>query len=237
MRQLFVALVLLTAFSAAASAAVVEGTLYDYAFSPVAGVVEVNSTPVQKVVAANGSYRFEVGPGTYLLSATSRENASASQALVVERAGTYRLDMVLIDELGLGQAANASLGELSGGGLPDLGEGVDGGSAFSVPLALLGVALAAIVLGAYYRLRGRKKHPPQPADAKATEPGGALELEEERDVLNALDASSGLITQKDLRKALPHWSEARVSLVLTSLEAAGKLKKIKKGRGNIIRKA
>jgi len=41
------------------------------------------------------------------------------------------------------------------------------------------------------------------------------------------------ITQRDLRKELP-FSEAKVSLVLAELEAEGKIKKIKKGRGNVV---
>lgn len=235
--RVFLAVWLVFALSAFASAAVVEGTLYDYAFNPIAGTVQVNSTPAQKVVAVNGTYGFEVGPGTYLLLAVSRENASSSQVLVVEREGTYRLDIVILDELGLNQPDNSSLGLLEAGGLPDLGEGVDGASGFS-GWQWAG-ALIVLAVAGYYYLRKRKTAGPHkteespPSSPSANQP----ELADEREVMAALDASGGLLTQKDLRKALPHWSEARVSLVVTSLEAAGKLKKIKKGRGNVIRKA
>ncbi|GIU69679.1 MAG: hypothetical protein KatS3mg002_0915 [Candidatus Woesearchaeota archaeon] len=41
------------------------------------------------------------------------------------------------------------------------------------------------------------------------------------------------ITQKEIRKMLPY-SEAKISLLITQLESEGKIKKIKKGRGNII---
>ncbi|MEM4710749.1 MAG: winged helix-turn-helix transcriptional regulator [Candidatus Woesearchaeota archaeon] len=41
------------------------------------------------------------------------------------------------------------------------------------------------------------------------------------------------MTQKDIRKSIPY-SEAKISLILTQLENEGKIKKIKKGRGNII---
>jgi uncharacterized membrane protein len=41
------------------------------------------------------------------------------------------------------------------------------------------------------------------------------------------------ITQKDIRKQLPD-SEAKISLVISELESKGIVKKIKKGRGNII---
>ncbi|MBS3149146.1 hypothetical protein J4455_00425 [Candidatus Woesearchaeota archaeon] len=41
------------------------------------------------------------------------------------------------------------------------------------------------------------------------------------------------MTQKDIRKELKI-SEAKVSLILTQLESEGRIKKIKKGRGNIV---
>jgi len=41
------------------------------------------------------------------------------------------------------------------------------------------------------------------------------------------------ITQKSLRKQFP-LSEAKISLVITELEAKGKIEKIKKGRGNLL---
>jgi len=224
-------------FSPLAWAAVVEGTLYDYAFNPVAGTVQVNSTPMQNVVAANGTYRLEVGPGVYLLSAASRDNAAAEQVLVVEREGTYRLDIVLLDELGLSQPDNSALGLLEAGGLPDLGEGIDGASGFSAwPWA---VVLAVLAVAGHYYLRKRKSGGPHEQEAMGHSSQGASqpELKDEREVMAALEAAGGLLTQKDLRKSLPHWSEARVSLIVTALEASGKLKKIKKGRGNIIRKS
>jgi uncharacterized membrane protein len=40
-------------------------------------------------------------------------------------------------------------------------------------------------------------------------------------------------TQKDIRKAIP-LSEAKISLILTDLESQGKIRKIKKGRGNVL---
>ena len=43
----------------------------------------------------------------------------------------------------------------------------------------------------------------------------------------------GRTTQKDIRKRIP-LSEAKVSLLISELESMGKIKKIKKGRGNII---
>ena len=52
-------------------------------------------------------------------------------------------------------------------------------------------------------------------------------------VLEFIKKNQGRTTQKDIRKQLKI-SEAKVSLVLSQLESEGKIKKIKKGRGNII---
>src|SRR3990167_9190115 len=99
MRMVFLAGVVLAFIATSVSGAVVEGTLYNYAFEPVQGIVQVNSTPMQTSVASNGTYRLEIEPGVYLLSAISRDNATSSQVLDVRRDGNYRLDMVLFEEL------------------------------------------------------------------------------------------------------------------------------------------
>jgi uncharacterized membrane protein len=54
-----------------------------------------------------------------------------------------------------------------------------------------------------------------------------------REVIRIMEKSGGRITQLDLRKALPY-SEAKVSLMITDLENRGIVKKIKKGRGNVL---
>jgi uncharacterized membrane protein len=41
------------------------------------------------------------------------------------------------------------------------------------------------------------------------------------------------VTQKEIRKSFP-MSEAKISLIITDLESQGKVRKIKKGRGNVI---
>ncbi|MGA9142096.1 MAG: hypothetical protein WBZ29_17865 [Methanocella sp.] len=54
-----------------------------------------------------------------------------------------------------------------------------------------------------------------------------------REVLAIMEKNGGRITQLDLRKALPY-SEAKVSLIVSDLESRGLVKKIKKGRGNVL---
>ena len=52
-------------------------------------------------------------------------------------------------------------------------------------------------------------------------------------VLDFVKQQGGRVTQLDIRKKFPS-SEAKISLILTDLEEQGKIRKIKKGRGNII---
>lgn len=59
--------------------------------------------------------------------------------------------------------------------------------------------------------------------------------QEERNEVLDIVVKEGRILQKDLRKKLPY-SEAKVSLMISELEAQGKIKRIKKGRGNILSK-
>jgi uncharacterized membrane protein len=52
-------------------------------------------------------------------------------------------------------------------------------------------------------------------------------------ILEILNKEQGRTTQKEIRKHIPY-SEAKISLVLSELEDEGKIKRIKKGRTNII---
>ena len=52
-------------------------------------------------------------------------------------------------------------------------------------------------------------------------------------IVDILKKEGGRATQKDIRKEAP-LSEAKISLMIAELEHKGIIKKIKKGRGNII---
>jgi uncharacterized membrane protein len=69
--------------------------------------------------------------------------------------------------------------------------------------------------------------PPQPSVRDLLLP------EDCRQVLSIIEKNDGRITQLDLRKMLPY-SEAKVSLIVSDLESRGLVKKIKKGRGNVL---
>jgi uncharacterized membrane protein len=72
--------------------------------------------------------------------------------------------------------------------------------------------------------------PPQPLQPTVQ---NLLLPEDCRQVLSIIEKNDGRITQLDLRKMLPY-SEAKVSLIVSDLESRGLVKKIKKGRGNVL---
>lgn len=78
--------------------------------------------------------------------------------------------------------------------------------------------------------------PQQPPQQSSRQPPSAQDLllpQDCREVLAIMEKNGGRITQLDLRKALPY-SEAKVSLIVSDLENRGLVKKIKKGRGNVL---
>ncbi len=54
-----------------------------------------------------------------------------------------------------------------------------------------------------------------------------------QEILDILKSQGGRMTQKDMRKRLKY-SEGKVSLMLLDLEKRGKIRKFKKGRGNVL---
>jgi uncharacterized membrane protein len=80
----------------------------------------------------------------------------------------------------------------------------------------------------------RPSQPVQPAPVLQPPTVQDLLLPEDcRQVLAIIEKNDGRITQLDLRKMLPY-SEAKVSLIVSDLESRGLVKKIKKGRGNVL---
>lgn len=89
-----------------------------------------------------------------------------------------------------------------------------------------------------------KSQPPEPSspeksggDAGRKEKKGKKEKQDlPAALLDFLDRNEGRATQKEIRKEILY-SEAKISLLISRLEAEGKVKRIKKGRGNIIVKS
>lgn len=86
----------------ASHAAKVHGTLYAWSDfeKPLRNViVEVNSTPVQAVVAADGTYSFDLPAGNYMITAKYYRNNvlvySAEEEIKIDREGNFTIDILL----------------------------------------------------------------------------------------------------------------------------------------------
>lgn len=232
---LFLAL-LLTAISV--EAAVIHGTVYDLDLKPVRNsIVEINTVPHQRMVARGGNYEFSVPQGEYKIKAIYEEESGiqvvATESLTVNNEGTFVLDLVLFPDL---EEEDEILQDIDVEFSPAEDERPKW-----VLYAVI-ITIFVIVLLLFFKLLSYMKHhsrmkkekrigQEKPSSAAEQEPdtaGGSLDV-----VVTILRRHEGRMTQKDLRKELP-LSEAKVSLLIAELEHQGKIKKIKKGRGNIL---
>ncbi len=207
---IFVALFLVPSISAAT----IHGSVYDSDIEIVNGViVTINTIPEQTAVASDGSYSFEISPGEYIISFEYFENNelvyySEEEISIIEE-GDFLMDVILLPNL------NEELDD-------DNFEFVDPYEDFNLSWI---VVLIAFLVVAYIIWNNMKKKPME----KKT----SLEEDEVEKVVEFIKEEGGRTTQKDIRKKLL-FSEAKASLILTELEHDKKIRRIKKGRGNII---
>ncbi len=247
-----------------ATAAVVHGTTYEWStFEALENtIVEVNSTPPQVLVASSGSYIFDLPEGSYIIRAEYyRGNLLeyyAEEELTIVGEGDFVLDLLMfppIEEVYLCESINLSEDIFD---YEELHEDED---ASAVLLYATGIFSVLTIIFALFLWKGGKKRDgnggtdgtedygyepvePEPeAPEESEEPGEWGELEpigaesaipsDLQEVLLIIKGRDGRITQKDLRLRL-NCSEAKASLMITDLEARGLVKKVKKGRGNVI---
>lgn len=220
--------------------AYIHGSIYDWESFDLAKnvIVDINSVPKQTFVSKEGIYSFEVAPGSYLIRAVLTEDGlvklNAEENIQIVDDSSYIVDLVLFPPLEDDMSILDYLGmdtDLDIEAFSDLGdeEGVFDGLIF-----LIFFIVAALILIVYFYFRKFKvsgKPEEKIADTKVEKP---IIDEKSLEVLNIIKNAGGRMTQKDLRDRVS-FSEAQVSLILTELESMGRIKKIKKGRGNIIR--
>ena len=195
--------------------AVIRGTVYDLSLDRVSDVlIEVNSTPPQRILSSDGAYELELGPGSYALKAYRQDRSgrtwSAEEPLLVSADGTFLLDLILYPEL-------ESEDDLSEQDPSQLESAFGNGSPAWIPWLVAAVLLTS---GGVFVVR-RRKAPVPSLPAELTH------------VCTILRKEGGRMTQKELRQKLPY-SEAKVSLLLADLESRGLVKRIRKGRANIL---
>ncbi|ADC64854.1 conserved hypothetical protein [Ferroglobus placidus DSM 10642] len=200
------------------SAAIIEGKVYSWEnFEPLSNViVEINTTPEQKILSKDGSYSFNVTPGSYKIVAKYYEDGElvmmAEENVTVVKEGVYRIDLLLVPVI---EIEEPKLGNITF-------EEVEVKEEKDVTIYYSLLLLAAPIF--YFALRMKR--------AKEEEIREELPEDLKR-VVEEIKAAGGRITQKELRERLGV-SEAKLSLMLADLERRGIIEKYKKGRGNVI---
>ncbi len=205
------------------NAAEIYGTVYDMSLNPAKdAVIEVNSTPKQSYISKDGSYSFILGYGSYVINAkyVHDYNAySAEENITIVDEGKYILDLILFPDLSE-ESELLLLGEDIN--LEDIYE--EEKQAFPwLYIVLMVVIIAAVVIFA------KKRKPREKIAEKILEE----EIDPKDKIYEFIKQKGGRVTQREIRKNFPV-SQATISLILTELENDGRLKKIKRGKGNII---
>ena len=204
-------------------------------------IVEINSTPKQNLVANDGSYIFIVNEGTYTIESfysSSGVLLYEKQIITVPAEGEFVLDLILfespdIEELEFDESELKMIEEL-------LKEDREYGFLFIIAIIVI---IGIIAFSIYHLLKHKlkkkikkiKKKPKKKKKFKAkaikekSKPIGDEVMQETLKILKR----EKRVNQRDLRKELGI-SEAKASLVIADLESQGKVRKIKRGRGNII---
>jgi len=225
MKQYWAAYVLfLLVLASPVLGAVIHGSVYDLELNTLnQAVVEIDSTPKQVMVSRNGSYEFTVLPGRYIITAKHPKlDLSAQENITITAEGKYVLDLILFPDL---EEEDELLNETL--------DVEDYEEPEKKPVPVLGIILIVLVLAgiSVWLYVKRRKEPEKEAEKpEEKKPANKADLAE---ILAFIRKEGGRTTQKDLRRAIPY-SEGKISLMIAELESQGKLKKIKKGRGNIL---
>ncbi|MBS3145621.1 hypothetical protein J4414_02365 [Candidatus Woesearchaeota archaeon] len=219
MRFLWLMMLYAVIFASFVSAATIQGDVYDLSLKKVNDIiVSVNSTPKQNMVVKDGSYSFTLSEGSYLLEAEG-EKGKASEIVEIDEEGEFTLDLILFPE---------------DEEIKDIGISVEGfEKGINVWLIVIIIVLVSLITAGilYWKFKPKEAKKEEKEETKEEQ-----KIEEESDlnqVVKFIKEQGGRTTQKDIRKKFG-LSEAKISLMVTELEHNKKVKRIKKGRGNVI---
>ena len=222
-------------------AAAVNGTLYEWSDfeKPLKNViVEVleNSTKINYKVSLDGTYSFPISPGNYTIRAKYYRNnileLTGEENIKIEKADqTRNIDILLFPPTDL---EDEYLGDINLTGEMDIKQ--DNSQPIYAFIAII-LIIFSILLFYWIKKKKTKAEEPNTIEPQIEMPETIApnkDLPEDlKELYDLIMKAGGRTTQKDLRKKMT-CSEAKVSLMLDDLENRGFIKKIKKGRSNII---
>ncbi|PIN70512.1 hypothetical protein COV93_01185 [Candidatus Woesearchaeota archaeon CG11_big_fil_rev_8_21_14_0_20_43_8] len=209
---------ILLLFPILVSAATISGTVYDINLDPLDDVVvEINTTPNQKMVSRAGTYSFTAPVGSYMIKASHVEagqiDTYAVENITVESDGDFILDMFTFPDFSENE-------RLFDDGIVIDDTLLEGSSKSDLPLIFVLLGSSILVFVVAFIVLSKKKRSDLGDDCS-------------QELVSILKKNGGRMTQKEIRKEIP-LSESKISLMITDLESQGRLKKIKKGRGNVV---
>ena len=216
-------------------AATIYGNIYDPNLEKMEGriEVEVDSSPRQYQVSTDGTYSFFLLVGKYTIKAKYEEYGRlkyiAEERIVVRDEGRFIHDIVMYP-------SPEEEERLLNKTLERPEDDSKGKQTIFLFVIIGSVFVISILLVVYFLRKEKKKEHIQEKEESfsATEEEKEVDAPESLDrVIRIIKENNGRVTQREIRKQIP-LSEAKISLMITELEDKGIVKRIKKGRGNII---
>jgi len=205
-----------------AYAATVQGNIYDMDLNLAKdAIVKVNSIPEQTYVAKDGSFSFTLPIGNYVIKASYQSDYRkyiSQQNITIKEDGDYISDMILFPDINEEEMLLDEEIDLSNIYTEEQN------NKFWIYIILI-VAFSILGVIIYLFLKKRKRRRKRNIAIEGEDPT--------EEVINFIKKNDGRVTQKDIRKQFPV-SEAKISLIISELEEKGLIKKIKRGKGNII---
>ncbi len=190
-------------------------------------LLTVNTTPAQRIILNQGTYKITLDPGTYFVRAsytaggyTYEDNAT----LKIAENGAYTYDFILFSTTQLQEQEVPIIDNI----IPDI-QNNSMKTYFTLFMWLLALLFAIGIITAIMFLKRRKNKSLEKEEISKKQPLNS----DLKSILTFLTEEGGRTTQKELRKNIP-CSEAKMSMMLTELEHKGKIERIKKGRANLI---
>lgn len=217
---------------AALHAANLSGSVYSMdSFDAVHGVVvKAEGVSTYQTFSMDGTYEMDIPAGEYTVKALyyvegNLQGYAEDRITLGEGGAAYDFVLFAPDEFE----------SIVGFDVPEVSENIPESRQDWTPFIAGGVLLVVVVAAAYFFLMRKKPEEKGVQREEEKLPAEKKELdEEEKKVLEILRNSEGMRNQKELREIM-RCTEAKMSLLISGLEAQGYVKRIKKGRENIVK--
>lgn len=202
----------------------INGNVYGPDFDELVNtIITINTTPQQQIIAKISDYSFIVPNGRYILIARYFEQNTLKyesiENITISQDGNYTIDLLLFPRFSddIESYPNLSFE-------PENNYNVNSNYIILliIILSFIGVVILSYLFYSFVKKNQKK------LDTSSKED----EDEYYNKIIEMLEKNKRL-TQKDIRKEIP-LSEAKISLILTEMESKAIIKKIRKGRSNII---